>query len=334
MKDDDIDWIKNVKEIFPLEWKEFKRISGRNPTVKFNVTIEEDVRRRDFTINALFFDIDKGEIIDLVGGMDDIDKGVIRCVGDPVERFNEDRLRVLRAARFAARFSFDIDKDTLGAIKSYNKLEGPDKSGKIVPIVRERINEELGKAMEQSIHHEAYFDFLNDTGLLQQVLPGSIYPEKFLSGTHYRIPTEAIFASLYYKSSKAFHNVHLWVEDFKFPVKLAEAVDFLLDVAKAVHTTDNSLATLAYTIAKRRGRVDLTDEDLSIFLHWVMEREQEKYTAVALSLCVYRLSVSGEELIKEGMKQGEELGREIRSREYVKFESLLEETSSKLRNIK
>ena len=78
---------------------------GRNPEVKLGATIESDAARRDLRINALYYDIDKGEIIDLVGGLDDLKNGTIQTVGNPQERFEEDPLRILRFCRFFSRFS-------------------------------------------------------------------------------------------------------------------------------------------------------------------------------------------------------------------------------------
>jgi poly(A) polymerase len=82
-----------------------------------HITIKDDVLRRDLTINALFYDIKKKEIVDLVGGVEDIKTGTIRMVGKPEDRFREDRLRILRCLRFAARVNGVIDIETSEAIK-------------------------------------------------------------------------------------------------------------------------------------------------------------------------------------------------------------------------
>ena len=87
-----------------------------------HITIEDDVKRRDLTVNALFYDINKNEIVDLVGGVDDIKNNIIRAVGNPTDRFNEDRLRILRAIRFTARIDGEIDTETSNAIKKDNRL--------------------------------------------------------------------------------------------------------------------------------------------------------------------------------------------------------------------
>src|ERR1700722_14149447 len=92
-------------------------LDGRRPSsVRFG-TIEEDVQRRDFTIGGMYFDPATGRTIDLVGGMRDLRAGIIRAIGDANERFEEDRLRMLRAIRFAARLGFSIDPATWVALK-------------------------------------------------------------------------------------------------------------------------------------------------------------------------------------------------------------------------
>jgi tRNA nucleotidyltransferase/poly(A) polymerase len=95
---------------------------GRNPQVKLGVSIEDDVKRRDITFNALFYDLDTKEIVDLTGGKKDLEDNLIKMVGDPIERFDEDSLRILRAFRFASRYQSDLDESTKSAIEKRNKL--------------------------------------------------------------------------------------------------------------------------------------------------------------------------------------------------------------------
>src|SRR6476660_8621169 len=97
--------------------------NGRRPDhVEFEADPRQDVLRRDFTINALLEDPLTGEIFDYVGGRQDLQKGIIRAIGDPIRRFGEDRLRMLRAIRFAARLGFEIDERTFAAIRQMAPL--------------------------------------------------------------------------------------------------------------------------------------------------------------------------------------------------------------------
>jgi poly(A) polymerase len=142
---------------------------GRHPDqVQYTKTAAEDVQRRDFTINGLLLDpLRQAEnlrraVLDYVGGLDDLDAGVIRAIGRPEKRFEEDQLRLLRAIRFAARFGFEIDPTTFSAIR---KL-----AARIHAVSRERIREELTKMLTEGQARRA-FELLDDSDLLVQVLP-------------------------------------------------------------------------------------------------------------------------------------------------------------------
>jgi poly(A) polymerase len=135
---------------------------GRRPSsVRFGA-IEEDAIRRDFTINGMFYDPIADRLIDLVDGMRDLRAGVIRAIGNPDERFEEDHLRILRAARFAARFNFTIDAATLAAMKRA--------APKIVDIAAERIGDEIVRMMTEGAAARA-MDLMMDSGLMQIILP-------------------------------------------------------------------------------------------------------------------------------------------------------------------
>jgi tRNA nucleotidyltransferase/poly(A) polymerase len=302
---------------------------GRQPEVRLGATIEENVLRRDFTINALFYDLDKCEIIDLVGGVEDVENRVLRCVGNPVDRFNEDRLRVLRAIRFALRFGMKIHEDTAEAIMKCRVLEGPDKDGNTVPIVRERINEEMFKAFEQLNSPLMYFTLLQEYGLLYQVMPGYYYPEQWINT---RTP-EVLVASLFHASDTSRQMLTRKLkEEIKLPNKFVDGVELLLDAAKYVEHATDELHTFAFTIAKRRERLELADADLTVFLHWVMSKEEKRRNANALALSVYKLSVTGQSLLDEGMKEGPEMGEEQRRREAIKFNQLLQQCDRVVRD--
>lgn len=136
--------------------------AGRHPEVRF-ATIVEDVQRRDLTINALFYDIQKKEVVDLVGGLEDIARGRIRTVGEPKDRFAEDRLRVLRALRFAARFGYALDEATSQAIMSDNNLRG---------VSPERIRDELIKSIASARKLDDLLALLDEHDMWPQVFPG------------------------------------------------------------------------------------------------------------------------------------------------------------------
>ena len=137
-------------------------LDGRHPEEVQFAGAEQDARRRDFTINGMFFDPLEERIIDYVGGRDDIERGLVRAIGDPRRRFGEDYLRLLRAVRFAARLGFEIEGETRRAIE--------EEAGNIAQISAERIRDELTKILTEG-HAAEGMQILLETGLLRQVLP-------------------------------------------------------------------------------------------------------------------------------------------------------------------
>ncbi len=135
---------------------------GRHPVCVTPATVEEDVQRRDFTINALLYDCDQEEVIDYVGGLEDIRGGIIRTIGDPGLRFAEDRLRMLRAVRFAARLGFAIEPETIESIR--------EAAGAVIEVSPERIGQEL-VLMVSGIYPDRALELLDESGLLAVVLP-------------------------------------------------------------------------------------------------------------------------------------------------------------------
>ena len=136
---------------------------GRHPDeVRFSKDPREDVQRRDFTINGMLLDPATNEILDFVGGRDDLKAGIIRAIGDPERRFAEDKLRMLRAVRFAARFDYKIDPATMAAIQKLTTT--------IHQVSCERVREELTKMLTEGRARRA-FELLDATGLLPEVLP-------------------------------------------------------------------------------------------------------------------------------------------------------------------
>jgi poly(A) polymerase len=136
---------------------------GRHPDeVRFSRDPREDVARRDFTINGMLLDPITGEVLDFVGGRDDLKAGVIRTIGDPEQRFAEDKLRMLRAIRFAARFEYSIEPATSAVIR---KL-----AAQIEVVSRERVRDELTRMLTEG-HARRSFLLLDESGLLPYVLP-------------------------------------------------------------------------------------------------------------------------------------------------------------------
>lgn len=137
---------------------------GRHPdAVKYTTDPREDVQRRDFTINGLMLDpLESDRILDYVGGQEDIERRVLRTIGEPEQRFQEDKLRMMRAVRFAARFEYEIDPATFASIREL--------APEIRQVSRERQRDELTKMLTEG-HARRAFELLDSTGLLREVLP-------------------------------------------------------------------------------------------------------------------------------------------------------------------
>ncbi len=125
-------------------------------------SIEDDARRRDFTVNGLFYDIEDRNIVDFVDGLNDLDAGVIRTIGVPAVRFQEDPVRMIRAIKFAARLDFEIEAETCPAL--------PDNAEAIVQCSRARVPEELYKLLRGGAACRS-FELMAETGLLDHIWP-------------------------------------------------------------------------------------------------------------------------------------------------------------------
>jgi poly(A) polymerase len=156
-----------VEEEHQFEVATFRKdrgyVDGRRPTGIDLATPEEDAQRRDFTINGMFFDPIENKTYDYVGGVKDLKKGVIRAIGNPFERFEEDRLRMMRAVRYSTRFNFPIESDTLQAILA--------KADTLLPAVAmERVWQEF-KKMSQFAHFDTALVTLHQLRLLPNIFP-------------------------------------------------------------------------------------------------------------------------------------------------------------------
>ena len=155
-----------VEEGIPFEVATFRTEGGyqdgRHPTTVAFTSLEEDAKRRDFTVNGLYFDVEKQEVIDFVGGRTDLAAKLIRTIGEPEKRFLEDHLRILRAIRFAVQLDFEIDRNTFHFVRKHAAL--------IDTVSKERIREEMNKILTSS-NPARGIRLMDEAGLLQRILP-------------------------------------------------------------------------------------------------------------------------------------------------------------------
>jgi tRNA nucleotidyltransferase/poly(A) polymerase len=279
---------------------------GRNPAVKLGVTIEDDVKRRDLTYNALFYDLDKREIVDLVGGVSDMKNKVTRMVGDAIERIDEDSLRILRAFRFASRYGTPLSDDLSKAIKIRNQLENIDPdTGKMKRISSERIFEEMKKSFKQAKSYKQYLEFFNEFDMWEQVFPGS----KINTDIEEAHELTSYVANLF-KLQDTQKLENKMILDYKIEGDIASKVVFLIDLLKL--TPEN-----AFDLYKRKVRCQITSSQIVDWLDTCGIHDK-----IFIRFIDYVPSVSAEDLMAKGFK-GKELGDEIKRLEIENFKKFI-----------
>ena len=274
--------------------------SGRRPDSVEFTTIEGDVSRRDLTINALFFDIEAGEIVDLVGGLEDIRNGVIKTVGPAKDRFAEDRLRILRAIRFAARFGSDLDIDIANALSKDSSLEG---------ISHERIRDEFLKGLKSAKSISEFLLILDVFHLFDWIFPDLIVNHRFII----QDDPIVVMASLLKDNDKTFLAKQL--NKLTFSTDEIKAIMFLISLKNL------TVETAVEIKIKQKNSGVTTDQILNF-----TTREGVPSQLVD-SFLVFELTLKGDavmELMKErGLKPGPELGKAILDIETANFNKLI-----------
>ncbi len=278
---------------------------GRRPDSVVFTSIEEDVKRRDLTINALFYDIANGEVVDLVGGIEDINNGIIRTVGDPEDRFREDRLRVLRAIRFAAKLDFKIEHETYRAIERDNHLDG---------VSFERIHDELIRTLSGAKNSARLMHLMDGLDMWKRVLPG-LDARSSPVGTFMRlVNTSSVPVAL------------ALLLDREDPETLGKKLNYLKYSAEEVAQVTFLLryrdleASRAYRIRKLFNAGHVGPGMLSVYAN----NRSRPVSGLVRAFDHYVLSqpVRGEDLMAQGYS-GRELGMELERRETELFKELL-----------
>lgn len=270
---------------------------GRHPEVKLGATIETDVKRRDLTLNALFFDIEKSEIVDLVGGIEDIRNKVIRTVGNPKDRFGEDRLRILRAIRFATRLGVSLHKDIVDTLKEDASLEG---------ISSERIRDEFLKAIKSAKDVTHLIGLLDDFKLFDFIFPNLTVGTFMLPDTKDHILLLAVMlrANSDVELAKVLNELSYSREEVKNIVGL-----------KLMLYLRNDSAPL---LKKNMLKLTVTDKQIKKFAK-IMQLNMD----LVKTFLKFELTVKGDDVMKEFNVTGKELGEKIMELEIENFNKLL-----------
>jgi len=279
---------------------------GRNPEVKLGVTIEDDVKRRDLTYNSLFYDLDTRQIVDLVGGKEDLQSGITRMVGDPIERFDEDSLRILRAFRFASRYEHPLHKDTESAIEKRKQLENIDpETGEMKRISQERVWEEMKKAFKQAKDYNYYLSFFTKFHMWDEVFPGANINTNLVDSKDFVV----VIANLF-KNESTLGLTDKLAQEYKIELELATKVTLLISLL-------NFKVEDVFDIYKKRQQCAITDDTI---LEWLKVETID--TNELIKFVEYKPSVLAQELMSQGFK-GKELGDEIKRLEIEKFKQMI-----------
>ena len=285
--------------------------NGRSPTsVQINCHPEEDAKRRDFTINGMFYNPMTEEIYDYVGGKNDLQQKIIRTIGNPYERFEEDRLRMLRAIRFAFRFDFHLDEKTKEAIVS--------KSHTLLPAVSmERIWQELCK-MHSGPHFKEALALLFEVGLLATIFP----PLKVCSKDEFtnrleglenlstHVPTILFIAKMFQKETSYLLSLCEHVKTSKEDMKWVDAfiemqeVDFF---TLSDYETAKILANARFPLVFETLLCEKTSQARQKAISWYEERSKRLKFHIDL-MKKKELQVKATDLQERGIKPGKEMG--------------------------
>jgi tRNA nucleotidyltransferase/poly(A) polymerase len=270
---------------------------GRRPDGVSFTNIEGDVKRRDLTINALFYDIDTKEIVDLVGGVNDLKNGIVRTVGAAEDRFGEDRLRILRAIRFAGRFGSQLDPETDAALRKDASLKG---------ISGERIRDEFLKGIASAKSVKGFLKMIDGYGLFDWIFNGLAVDKDFVEDNDPII----VIANILKRN-----NIDLLrkgLNSLKYSADEVKAISFLVALLKLDVET-------AVTLKKIQQSSGVTDEQIKKFA----PKNGVKSNLID-AFQKFRLSVSGPEAMEiTGLKPGPELGSAIQKIETDNFKKLL-----------
>lgn len=270
---------------------------GRRPDAITFSNIETDVKRRDLTINALFYDIESGEIVDLVGGIEDIKNGIVRTVGKPKDRFGEDRLRILRAIRFAARYNSKLDPSVDSELTSDSTLNG---------VSPERIRDEFIKSVKSAQSIKYLIELYRKYGLMNDIFAGLDISNSFINEKDYIVLIAFLLRGNSGEDIRKQLNVLTYSSDE------VKAISFLVGIQSL--TIDN-----APVIKKAQINAKLTDSQIRRFAELAFEGDKNLIDA----FMKFKLTVSGQSVVDEFGLKGADIGNKILSMEIENFKKLL-----------
>jgi len=247
---------------------------GRRPDSVDFTDIKGDVKRRDLTINALFYDMGRSEIVDLVGGIADLKKRMVRTVGSPSQRFDEDPLRKLRAVRFAGSIAGKMAPETWKALQS-----NPD----ISKVSKERIRDEFIKGIQKAQQTDKYLKMVDKLGMFRQIFPGLRLNMKFIKIDDYIVQISTIL-----KNNNPL-IVQKKLNSLKYTNQEVKDIVHLLKMSKY---KPNDILLLK----KEEENTKLTQRQVSM---WA---SASGVSSKVLKIWKFKLTISAQDAIKQGLK--------------------------------
>lgn len=270
--------------------------SGRRPEGVNYSTIDKDVLRRDLTINALFYDIGKGEVVDLVGGLKDIQDQKIRTVGKAADRFAEDPLRKLRALRFAGRTGSKLEAETADAILTDNSLEG---------VSPERIRDEFKKSIESAKKVKDYLKMVSEFNLWSVMFPTLQVNEAFVESSLWLVQLAMLFGDNEREQIKKEMNRMTFTSDE------TDSVLFLKSLM-------SFKAEDVFDLYKEHERAGIDKNNITVFAK--INRLDLKLVRAFLK---YKPTTDGNEVMKKYGVKGPQIGEKIKELEAEKFKKTI-----------
>ena len=266
---------------------------GRRPDAVDFTDIKGDVKRRDLTINALFYDIGKKQIVDLVGGIADLKKKKIRTVGKAEDRFDEDPLRKLRAVRFAGSVGGKMTKDTWSALKKNSDISG---------VSAERIRDEFIKGVTKAKNVPNYFKMLRTLGMFKQIFPGLSVSPSSKKTNNYKLQ----MADMLYTNGA--DKVKGKLNSLKYTNQEVNDIWFLMVLRLPGWPIDN-----LPMIKNLQKNVKLSTSDIK---QWAKMNNNKNI----IKIWNHKLSVTAKDAIAKGLK-GKDIGDYIKNKEAELFSS-------------
>lgn len=282
--------------------------TGRRPDMVEFTTIDQDVLRRDLTINALFYDIEKEEIVDLVGGVEDLKNGVVKSVGDPKDRFDDDKLRKLRAIRFAGITGSELDKE----IRDYLSVD----SG-MEEISGERIRDEFLKGIAKAASVVYFMNLLDKYNFFESIFPGLNINADYVEEKDYIIN----LATLLKENDSIELRKNLNAAKYS-----NEEINGIIFLKSLIHLNQDN----ALEIKQSQSKTKITNDQIRRF------SELNGLDPKLINAFIrYAPSVTGKQVMdKMNIKGGPEVGKYIKQMEVDIFKDLMSNESYRFKYIK